>query len=128
MSKKKDEAKAGGKEAAEVPLEALTLDHGNSLYPLPPLAAKWSRVLKRKQEFQHLRSNELLEKAMADTLSGKITAEMIDKEIEAAQKAVAEEAEAATAKPKLKLKTDEDDAETKESPKKKSKAAEKVSS
>lgn len=67
---KKDEKIQG---EAIVPLDYLVLDYQKSKYDAIPLAAEWSKILRRKEENRHLTPSEILDLAMRDVLSGRIT-------------------------------------------------------
>lgn len=98
------------------PLEVYVLDHCTERYPIVRVAVDWSHILKKKQEFQHLRPNELLDMALKDVLSGKVNLKTIAEELEALQKKATEEEAQASAAAKLKLKEkdkgEEEDLET----------------
>lgn len=68
----KKEAKA--KEAPEAPktVEELILNYSGDKYTAIPLAAQWAKVLRRKEENRHLTSNEILDLALKDVLSGEV--------------------------------------------------------
>lgn len=74
MEGKKEETK-GGKTQGEavVSLDYLILDYQRSKYDAIPLAAEWSKALRRKEENRHLIPSEILDMAMRDVLSGRIT-------------------------------------------------------
>ena len=77
--KKKGKEKETGEEAAvPMPLEQMILDRTDGKYALVPLAAVWARELKKQQEFQHLSTAQLLEAALRDVLTGKVTWEMVE--------------------------------------------------
>lgn len=124
MAKKKEESPANG-EGVSLSYEKLVLDYPTTRYPLIRQAADWAMVLRRRQDYQHLKKNELLEQALADVLAKKVTPASIAKELEAMHKTLEEkaEAEAQQAKAKLKIKTKENGDE--EKPKKEAAAKKK---
>ena len=69
MKEKKQESK----NEEEIALDCLVLDYQKSKYEVVPLAAQWSKVLRRKEENRHLSPNELMEMAMKDVLSGRVS-------------------------------------------------------
>jgi hypothetical protein len=74
VEEKKEATKIGkNQEAVVVPLEYLVLDYQKSKYDVIPLAAEWSKMLRRKEEHRHLIPSEILDLAMRDVLSGNIT-------------------------------------------------------
>ena len=121
MAKKKEDAEATKSNGtSDLPLEVLLLDTPGDRYPIIRHAVDWAYVLKTRQEFQHLRRNELLELALADVLAQRTTPEKIAEELEAVRKQALAKVEEPEAKPKLKLKEKDEDDE-KETVKKKSK-------
>ena len=62
------------KEQSAVPktLEELILNFHGGKYTIIPLAAHWAKVLKRREENRHLTSNEILELALRQILSGEV--------------------------------------------------------
>src|SRR5579859_5441532 len=65
------------KEAAKAPqapksVEELILNYPEGKYSAIPLAAQWAKVLRRREEHRHLTSNEILDLALRDVLSGEI--------------------------------------------------------
>lgn len=70
MSKKEGPAKA----APSVPktLEELILNYPGGKYTAIPLAAQWAKALRRREEHRHLTSNEILDLALKDVLSGAV--------------------------------------------------------
>lgn len=75
--KKKDGKKE--EEAPSAPVEQLILERKDDKYSLVPLASIWARELKKQQEFQGLSTAQLLEAALKDVLTGKVTWELVDK-------------------------------------------------
>ena len=53
-------------------LEELMLNFPGGKYTAIPLAAQWAKVLRRKEEHRHQTSNELLDLALRDVLTGEI--------------------------------------------------------
>ncbi len=74
MEKEKVSAQSEkGETSADKSIESLILDFPKSKYEAIPLAAEWGQILRRKEENRHMTPNEILEMAMRDVLSGKIT-------------------------------------------------------
>ena len=69
---KKKESAEKETPAAPKPIEELILNFPAGKYSAIPLAAQWARVLRRKEEHRHLTSNEILELALRDVLSGEV--------------------------------------------------------
>ncbi len=64
---------AKGPESADKPLEFFILDYPKSKYEAIPLAAEWAQIIRRKEENRHMTPNEVLEMAIRDVLSEKVT-------------------------------------------------------
>ncbi len=94
------------KKEERLPLHVLILDHCTERYPVAQIAVDWSRVLKQKQENQHLRPNELLDMALGDVLAGKVNEKTVAQELESLKKRKADDQAEETASEKLKLKDD----------------------
>ncbi len=62
-----------GEVSADISIESLILDYPKSKYEAIPLAAEWGQLIRRKEENRHMTPNEVLEMAMRDVLSGRIT-------------------------------------------------------
>ena len=73
MKEKKEEKKDEKTQGVVLPLDYLVLDYQKSKYDAIPLAAEWSKILRRKEENRHLTPSEILDLAMRDVLSGRIT-------------------------------------------------------
>ncbi|MBI4064662.1 MAG: hypothetical protein HY401_10240 [Elusimicrobia bacterium] len=119
MPKKKESAENNKEDSFSY--ERLVLDYPTTRYPVIRLAADWALVLKRKQEFQHLKKNEILEKALADVLSEKVDKATVAKELEASLKALENNGADAVEETKAKLKLKIEEKPEKETPKKKEK-------
>lgn len=79
MAEKKTKEKSEAPEVKEAPLEQLVLDQTDGKYGYVPLAAIWARELKRQQEFSALSTAQLLDAALKDVLTGKVTWETVEK-------------------------------------------------
>lgn len=122
MAKKKEPVEAVKTNGdSDSPIEVLVLNSPGERYPIVRQAVDWAYVLKTRQEFQHLRRNELLELALADVLAQRVTPKKIAEELEEVRKQTISKAEEVEAKPKLKLKETNNDSEKEETEKKKSK-------
>lgn len=75
MEEKKKEETKSAKSPGEVEanLDYLILDYPKSKYEAIPLAAEWVKALRRREENRHLTPSELLDLAMRDVLSGRIS-------------------------------------------------------
>lgn len=60
-------------------LEELILNYQGGKYSAIPLAAVWAKVLKKREEHRHLTSNELLDQALREVLTGEVTWKEIQK-------------------------------------------------
>jgi hypothetical protein len=69
MTKKQSE-KAQPEKAKS--LEEMILNYPEGKYSAIPLAALWAKVLRRKEEHRHLTSNEILELALREVLTGEV--------------------------------------------------------
>ena|SRR6266550_4128105 len=70
MTKKESTAKVEPK--APKSLEEMILNYPLGKYSAIPLASLWAKILRRKEEHRHLTSNEILDVALRDVLSGDI--------------------------------------------------------
>jgi hypothetical protein len=77
-TKKKEKDEKAGEETAAQPIEKLVLDRTDGKYGIVPLAAVWAKELKKQQEFQHLSTAQVLEAALKDVLSGKVTWDTVE--------------------------------------------------
>lgn len=77
--KKLTEPKIENNPSEEKKLEELLFDSKIEKYKLVPLAARWAKELKNKEEYKYLTFNELLELSLKDILSGKVSPETISK-------------------------------------------------
>lgn len=91
MSKKEDAAVENHAQKTPESLEAMILNYSRSRYDLVNMAIAWAHVVKKKQEYQHLRKNEILATALHDILSGKVDAKTIEKERRALEAALQEQ-------------------------------------
>lgn len=66
------EKKKDGKVKETKSVDELILDYGVGKYSAIPLTAIWAKELRRREEHRHLTSNEILELALTDVLSGDI--------------------------------------------------------
>jgi hypothetical protein len=69
MSKKESAAKPQLKPKS---IEEMILNFPGGKYSIVPLAALWAKVLRRREEHRHRTSNEILELALCEVLSGQI--------------------------------------------------------
>ncbi|MDI6640826.1 MAG: hypothetical protein QME68_00750 [Elusimicrobiota bacterium] len=60
-------------------LQELILDTNFSKYRLVPLATRWIEELKQKDEYKYFSTPELIETALKDILTGKVSIEEIEK-------------------------------------------------
>ncbi|MBI4054673.1 MAG: hypothetical protein HY402_00910 [Elusimicrobia bacterium] len=65
--------KASEQESSPLPLEAQLLNLTRGKYELIPLAARWAKQLTRREEHLHSTQAQVLDKALEDVLSGKVT-------------------------------------------------------
>lgn len=79
-------------------LDEMILNYPRGKYSAIPLAALWSKELRRREENRHLTSNDLLEMALKDVLSGAVDW----KDLKKAAAAANGEAEADEEKPSKK--------------------------
>lgn len=70
MSKKENAEKEQPKPPKSV--EEMILNFQGGKYTAIPLAAQWAKVLRRKEENRHLTSNEILDLALREVLSGEV--------------------------------------------------------
>lgn len=101
MSKKKEEERPANN---HMPFESVVLNYSQPRYPLVSQAVSWAKVLKKKQENQYLRTNEILEMALKDVASGKVDQKTIQKELQALLEVQAKPAEEEAQKEKEKEK------------------------
>lgn len=94
MAKKEKADKAAVEDLKSLPLEQLILDKAGAKYNLVSLAAEWAKQLRRSEEFRHMTQNEILDKALEDTIKGEVTWELVEKARAAAAVAEAEALEA----------------------------------
>ena len=79
MAKKEKAEKAVAEDFTGMSLEQLILDKATTKYTLVSLAAEWAKQLRKSEEFRHLTQNEILDKALEDTIKGEVTWEMVEK-------------------------------------------------
>jgi hypothetical protein len=53
-------------------IEEMILNHSADKYTLIPLAAAWAKVLRRKEEYRHLTTSEILSIALREVLNGAV--------------------------------------------------------
>ncbi|MFN3967097.1 MAG: hypothetical protein ACK4JE_05320 [Endomicrobiia bacterium] len=63
----------------EKKLEELLFDSKIEKYKIVPLAARWAKELKNKEEYKYLSFNEILELSLKDILLGNVSLETISK-------------------------------------------------
>lgn len=61
------------------PIEKLISNSKLDKYKIIPLAARWAKELKQKEEYKYLTTGELLDIALRDIFTGKIPSEEIAK-------------------------------------------------
>ena len=88
-AKKKTREQVHAEEAADRSLEQMVLDKKSGKYEVVPLIAVWAKDLRKQEEHRHLTQNEILELAMSEVLSGKVS------EKDLAKRAIVQRAEAA---------------------------------
>ncbi|MEK6543161.1 MAG: hypothetical protein AABZ44_01820 [Elusimicrobiota bacterium] len=109
MSKKEHEQTSKAKDQVAT-VQAMSLDYKGSRYELVTKAIAWSKILKHKQEYLHLRKNEILNQALDDILSNKIDEKTIAKEMKALEAALAaQHAQGETGALKTKLEDDKEE-------------------
>lgn len=77
-------------------IEEMILNYPSGKYSAIPLAALWAKELRRREEHRHLTSNEILDLALRDVLSGDVDWKDLKKAISASS--AGGEAEAADKK------------------------------
>ncbi|MBI3549854.1 MAG: hypothetical protein HY078_12520 [Elusimicrobia bacterium] len=81
----KEKKQDAEKEAVpEKVLEQLILDRSHGKYALVPMASVWALELRRQEEHRHLTQIEILDMALRDLLTGKVSAEQVEKAAAAA--------------------------------------------
>lgn len=71
------ESKKNEPAAPERPLEQMILDQPTGKYALVSLATSWALDLRRREEYRHLTQVEILDLAIKDLLSGRVTPEQV---------------------------------------------------
>lgn len=99
----------------------MILNYNQPRYPLVSLAVNWAKVLEKKQEYHHLKRNEVLELALEEVLAGKVDKETILKAAAELKKQI----EAAEAEEAAKAKESKKDKEEVKEPKEKETASKK---
>jgi len=81
MSKKaaKEATTENEESAKSKSLEELILDYRGEKYAVVPVASAWAKVLRHREENRHLTTNQLLEMALKDVLSGEVTWKEVNK-------------------------------------------------
>lgn len=69
----RESKKTGSAAAPERPLEQMILDQPTGKYALVSLATSWALDLRRREEYRHLTQVEILDLAVKDLLSGRVT-------------------------------------------------------
>ena len=79
MTKKEKSEKTVVEDLSGMSLEQLILDKATTKYTLVSLAAEWAKQLRKSEEWRHLTQNEILDKALEDTIKGTVTWDMVEK-------------------------------------------------
>ncbi|MFA6583990.1 MAG: hypothetical protein WCS77_06805 [Elusimicrobiaceae bacterium] len=86
-----------------VQIEQKIMDYNQDKYDLIVLGSMWAREIRRREEFRHKPNSEVIDLALSDVLSGKITRDSIlenyRKHLLARQQANAEKEAKRNAKP-----------------------------
>lgn len=78
MTQETRKKKPAPEAAAPRTLEQLILDRTHGKYTLVSLTSLWALELRRREENRHLTQNELLDAALTDVLTGKVTEEDVN--------------------------------------------------
>ena len=84
MAAKKKEEKTQQIEEELTPdqrLSKLVLDRKFGKYEIVDRISHWAKELRRMEEHRHLTQTEILELAMSEVLSGKVSEDMLEKEL-----------------------------------------------
>jgi hypothetical protein len=76
VAKKKEKE---SEQASQQSLEQLVLDKKAGKYSIVPLISYWAKELRKMEEHRHLTQNEILELAMSEVLSGKVSEKELGK-------------------------------------------------
>ena len=72
-------AEKGAAAAEAITLEQLILDKKEGKYGIVALISFWAKELRKQEENRHMTQTDLLEKAMADVLSGGVSSDTLEK-------------------------------------------------